>query len=338
MGNRMNPLQHSVTETIHFGRPFEKEDFHICLTGTGDYIPNLGILACSIAEHNKDLPLAFHFFVDQLSEEEKGRIEEFVRETTPRRKSPWEICPVEVHLLDISTFDSLLLADKKAGYFFRLVIPPTLEPITDKALYLDGDMLCRGSLKELAEMDMTGIMAAVVSDRGEEHHRQMVHTERYFNSGMMLFNIKDWMKENLFDDIVGRAMDRAAKKEKAVRLHDQDILNEMLDGRCHFIDKKYNYLYNLDLQSLFKKQPHNEDYKKQVILHFAGHTKQWHSWVQDWDVVKEYLEIKKNSPWKEFSVVEPKTHKHLHQAARTARMNGKYCEMLGWYWKYFRNK
>lgn len=325
----MNPLINSVTETIHFGRPFEKEDFHICLTGTGDYIPNLGILACSIAEHNKDLKLAFHFFVDQLSEEEKGRIEQFSRK---------RFSPAEVHLLELSTFDSLLLADKKAGYFFRLVIPPTLAPVTDKALYLDGDMLCRGSLKELAEMDMEDIMAAVVSDRGEEHHRQMVHTTRYFNSGMMLFNIKDWMKENLFDDIVNRAMARAAKKEKVVRLHDQDILNEMLDGRCRFLDKKYNYLYNLDLQSIFKKQPHNEDYKKQVILHFAGHTKQWHSWVQDWDVVKEYLMIKKNSPWNDFPAVEPKTHKHLHQAARTARINGKYCEMMKWYWKYYKAK
>lgn len=329
MGSKMNPLQHSVTETIHFGRPFEKEDFHICFTGTGDYIPNLGILACSIVEHNKDLNLAFHFFVDQLSEEEKGRIEEFVREKNS---------PAEVHLLDISTFDSLLLADKKAGYFFRLVIPPTLEAITNKALYLDGDMLCRGSLKELADMDMTGIMAAVVSDRGEEHHRQMVHTERYFNSGMMLFNIKDWMKENLFDDIVQRAVNRAAKNEKVVRLHDQDILNEMLDGRCRFLDKKYNYLYNLDLQSIFKKQPHNEDYRDQIILHFAGHTKQWHSWVQDWDVVKEYLEIKKNSPWKDIPVVEPKTYKHLHQAARTARKGKKFGEILKWYWKYYRAK
>lgn len=325
----MNPLINSVTETIHFGRPFEKEDFHICLTGTGDYIPNLGILACSIVEHNKDLNLAFHFFVDQLSEEEKRRIEKFARESNS---------PAEVHLLDISTFDSLLLADKKAGYFFRLVIPPTLEAITNKALYLDGDMLCRGSLKELADMDMTGIMAAVVSDRGEEHHRQVVHTERYFNSGMMLFNIKDWMKENLFDDIVNRAMAHAAKKEKVVRLHDQDILNEMLDGRCRFLDKKYNYLYNLDLQSIFKKQPHNEDYEKQIILHFAGHTKQWHSWVRDWDVVKEYLEIKKNSPWKGFPALEAKTYKHFHQVARTARMNGNFGEMLKWYWKYFRTK
>lgn len=325
----MNPLINSVTETIHFGRPFEKEDFHICLTGTGDYIPNLGILACSIVEHNKDLKLAFHFFVDQLSEEEKGRIGKFSREKD---------CPAEVHLLELSTFDSLLLADKKAGFFFRLVIPPTLAPITDKALYLDGDMLCRGSLQELADMDMEGIMAAVVSDRREEFHCGLVNTSRYFNSGMMLFNIKDWMKENLFDDIVRRALIQAKKREKVVRLHDQDILNEMLDGRCRFIEKKYNYLFNLDLQSIFKKQPHNEDYKKQVILHFAGHTKQWHSWVQDWDVVKEYLMIKKNSPWNDFPAVEPKTHKHLHQAARTARINGKYCEMMKWYWKYYKAK
>lgn len=35
------------------------------------------------------------------------------------------------------------------------------------------------------------------------------------------------------------------------------------------------------------------------------------------------------------SLVPPKGTKNLHQAARTARMNGHYGAMIGWYLKYF---
>lgn len=120
--------------------------------------------------------------------------------------------------------------------------------------------------------------------------------------------------------------------------HDQDIHNEMLDGKCLYIEKKYNYLYNLDRQSLFKKQPVNEDYHNQVIIHFAGHAKPWHSWVQDWPVVKEYAAIQSTSPWSDVPLVPPKGHKNLHQAARTARMQGQYGKMISLYMKYLQDK
>lgn len=162
-----------------------------------------------------------------------------------------------------------------------------------------------------------------------------MHTSRYFNAGMMLMNLGPWMEQGCFDDIVHRAQENVKRVGNRLSHHDQDIHNEMLDGKCLYIEKKYNYLYNLDRQSLFKKQPVNEDYKNQVIIHFAGHAKPWHSWVQGWPVVKEYATIQKSSPWKDVPLVPPKGTKNLHQAARTARMNGHYGAMIGWYLKYF---
>ena len=161
-----------------------------------------------------------------------------------------------------------------------------------------------------------------------------MHTARYFNAGMMLINTRLWMKENLFDDIVRRAEENVKRVGNRLSHHDQDIHNEMLDGKSLYIDKKYNYLYNLDRQSLFAKQPVNEDYKDKVIIHFAGHAKPWHDWVQNWDVVKEYAAIQRKTPWKDVPLVPPKGTKNLHQAARSARMYGNYGEMLMWYLKY----
>ena len=52
-----NVLSHAVTDTIHLGRKAEKEDFHIALTGTEDYIPHMGMVALTVHAHNGDMPI-----------------------------------------------------------------------------------------------------------------------------------------------------------------------------------------------------------------------------------------------------------------------------------------
>lgn len=324
-----NVLSHAIIETLHFGRKPGAEDFHIALSGTADYIPHMGIVASSVRKYNQDLPVCYHFFVNHISDTEKERLEDEAKQLES---------PIQVHLMDDNAFKTIILADGIAAFFYRLVAPNAVVPVTGRLLYLDTDMMCRGSLKELVNLNLGNYVAAVVSDRLEEHQMQKVHTHRYFNSGMMLFNVEKWIESHCFDDIVHRAEVNASDKSKPLSKHDQDILNQMLDGKCLFLEKKYNYLYHLDRQSLFARQPVNEDYKKQVIIHFAGHAKPWHSWVQDWPVVKEYAAIQKASPWKDVPLIPPKGHKNLHQAARTARMRGKYGEMVWYYLKYLGSK
>lgn len=320
-----NVLSHAVKETIRFGDNPGKKDFHIALTGTADYIPHMGIVALTVHSHNQNMPICYHFFVNQLDDTEKTR----VKKASEMMKST-----VLVHIIDDSAFKPLLLSDGVAAFFYRFLVAPTVAPMTDRVLYLDGDMMCRGSLDYLRNLDFQGNDAAVVSDRGEPYETKRMHTKRYFNAGMMLINVKQWMEESLFDDIVRRAEENVKRVGNRLSHHDQDIHNEMLDGKCLYIEKKYNYLYNLDRHSLFAKQPVNEDYHKQVIVHFAGHAKPWHTWVQWWPVVKEYAAIQKNSPWKDVPLVPPKGTKNLHQAARTARMQGRYGEMISLYFKY----
>lgn len=320
-----NILDNAITQTLHFGKPTTKDAFHIALTGTTDYIPHMGIVALTVHEHNKDLPICYHFFINHLPEEEKGNLQKAAASMDS---------PLEVHLIDDSCFKPLLLSDGVAAFFYRFLVAPTITPVADRVLYLDGDMLCRGSLKYLSELDFQGNAVAVVSDRGEQANAKRMHTARYFNAGMMLINTRLWMKENLFDDIVRRAEENVKRVGNRLSHHDQDIHNEMLDSKSLYIDKKYNYLYNLDRHSLFAKQPVNEDYKDKVIIHFAGHAKPWHDWVQNWDVVKEYAAIQRKTPWKDVPLVPPKGTKNLHQAARSARMYGNYGEMLMWYLKY----
>lgn len=325
-----NVLTHAVKEVHILGhQDIPGNVFHIAMTGTADYIPHMGVVMMSAVRYNPDLPMAFHFFVNELSKKEKENLEMVSSEIQSR---------IYVHIVDDSAFETLLLSDRVAAFFYRFLIPPAMEGITDRVLYLDGDMMCRGSLKGLADADLDGYAAAVVSDRLEVLQIQRVHTGRYFNAGMMLINVKQWKQDQLFDSVVLMAQQNVAKVGTRLSHHDQDIQNVLLDGKVLFLPKKYNYLYNLDRQSIFKKQPVNEPYEKQVIIHFAGHAKPWHSWVQKWPVVQEYAALQGQTPWKNVPVVLPKGKKNLHQAARTARMEGRYGDMIRWYGKYFAEK
>lgn len=70
-----NVLLHAVKDTVFIGGEPEKDAFHIALTGTADYIPHMGIVTLTVREHNKDLPLCFHFFVNQLVDEEREHLD-----------------------------------------------------------------------------------------------------------------------------------------------------------------------------------------------------------------------------------------------------------------------
>lgn len=183
-----NVLSHAITETLHLGRKTRKDDFHIALTGTADYIPHMGMVALTVHAHNEDMPICYHFFVNHLEKKEKSRLEE----AAEIMKSP-----IEVHLIDDSAFKSLLLSDGVAAFFYRFLVAPTLAPVTDRVLYLDGDMMCRGSIAYLRDLDFQGNDVAVVSDRKEELQMKRVHTKRYFNAGMMLIHVSQWMEEGL---------------------------------------------------------------------------------------------------------------------------------------------
>ena len=157
-----NVLSHAITDTLHLGRKIEKEDFHIALSGTADYIPHMGMVAVSAKLHNKDMSICYHFFVNALSDNDRKNLETMAQTLDSA---------VEVHLLDDDEFKTVILSDGIAAYFYRLVAPNAVSKETERLLYLDSDMMCNGSLKPLSDLNLDNYFAAVVSDRWEEHQK-----------------------------------------------------------------------------------------------------------------------------------------------------------------------
>lgn len=121
-----------------------------------------------------------------------------------------------------------------AGYF-RFLIPQILPDDVDKALFLDSDIIVKGSVAELYDQSIERYThAAVVNPLCGPVHKAipaslgMPHGSSYFNSGVLVLNLRMWREEQISERVVEYFHANAG------RLHfwHHDALNATLHGRC----------------------------------------------------------------------------------------------------------
>ena len=127
----------------------------------------------------------------------------------------------------------------------------------DRILYLDYDVVCRGSIGEFYNTDLTNIEAAGVLDIYGRiwYHYHGLFKQDYMNSGVMLFNIPECLKSGMFEKAVllcaGRWM----------MLADQAALNKSISKR-KLVERKYNEQ---------EERPRSDT----VLHHFSNNFKFW---------------------------------------------------------------
>lgn len=112
-----------------------------------------------------------------------------------------------------------------------------------KALYLDSDIVCTGSLGELFATDLKGLPAAMCLDppnlRARTYNRLgYPSAEGYFNTGVILFDLDVWRKENLGRKLIDWLMPNGQK----IVIADQDAINAVLHGRILPLDFSNNIM------------------------------------------------------------------------------------------------
>lgn len=114
---------------------------------------------------------------------------------------------------------------------------PALLPDLDRVLYLDGDIIVRRDLAPLAELELGDRLAAVVRDLPQVfYERQLLGESRdYFNSGVMLLNLRQMRAEGLTERLV-----EAKKASPDDKLMDQSVLNRVMAGRVLQLPMIYN--------------------------------------------------------------------------------------------------
>lgn len=166
----------------------------------------------------------------------------------------------------------------------------------ERALYLDCDIVIDADISPLMQLDLTGKCIAAVQDfmiiQRYRHERKVanylntvLHMQeytRYFNSGVMLFNMREIANMDFLEQCF-----RIVGEIKTLRWHDQDVLNVLFHNTVLFLEPKWNYLVETDAfghnaQASLAKE-YDQTYialqgeidTKPVIIHYGGRKKPW---------------------------------------------------------------
>ena len=160
--------------------------------------------------------------------------------------------------------------------YYRLLLPGRLASQYDRILYLDADIFVQGGdFSALLEADLHGRPLAAIRDNPQWRSPRRKPAEftsfglpnaPYFNGGLLLLDVAQWMMQN----VEARALDFAMRNRGRLKRHDQTVLNCVLHRNWAELSPIWNWQYSQRAQ-LF------EAMTSANILHFIGPTKPWNA-------------------------------------------------------------
>ena len=268
------------------------------------FVPQLGSAICSVCENNRDADRIV-FYIGDLHIS-AGHREQLTALTGDYGR---EIVFLPINNLrerlgfdfDTSGWNEVVLA--------RLLTDRLLPEETERAIYLDGDTIVCGSLKELWETDLQGKTIGAVEEPTANHRRKKalgLEGKPYYNAGVMLIDLKRWKERKIAERVL------AFYKANEGRLfaNDQDAINGAVPEEILPLSPKFNY-YNIfwhykweSLVRISKPAPYlpretlEQAGRDPRIIHYLGEERPWrrgnrHRYRADY---RKYLEM---TPWKD---------------------------------------
>lgn len=254
---------------------------NILYTVNNGFVPQLAAGICSVCENNQaEEQIHFYVFSLGITQENKGKIEKLA-EKYGRSISIIEIQNMNEYLdfeFDTLGWSPVILA----RLFMGKILPPEVERI----LYMDGDTVVVGSLKELWNTDLGDhVLGMSVEPTADRNRKNALGLENYYyhNSGVLLVDVKKWREVKAEELLI----DFYRAKEGKLFAADQDAINGALKDKIYHLLPKYNFC-NIYYQypyrflrkliapmSYFSKEEFDECVKHPVIIHYLGEERPW---------------------------------------------------------------
>lgn len=185
---------------------------------------------------------------------------------------------------------------------------PNIFAQLDQLLYLDSDMVVNGNLQELFEQKLANNLLAASFEFWKYQIKLYQYCQNdevpefYFNSGVMLLNLKKFREEGITEKLWRCKIEQFNKpKDGKFSLMDQDVFNEVCGKSALQIPIRYNcntrFTHDVNVANINKAYHityrNIEEIKKDaVILHFVG--KEDKPWV--------YLDVSCQDIWDDYYV------------------------------------
>jgi lipopolysaccharide biosynthesis glycosyltransferase len=189
--------------------------------------------------------------------------------------------------------------------YYRLSLDSLLPEDVEKVLFLDADLLIRGSVRRLWDTDLTDKALAATIAAGMDSYAEELSLKPgalYFNAGVMVVNLKYWRRINLYD----KAIEVLKNDLSRIKWWDQDILNIIFEDQWLPLTLKWNaqpYIFGLTKndsdadKALYERYDYLIATADPIIVHYAGSDKPWLNGT-DLPFQDEYHFYFNNTRWK----------------------------------------
>jgi len=264
-------------ETLKLFPVSDGEEINIVFCIDKQYAQHLGAAITSVIINNAQENICFHVICDTLDDWNLNKFRELSRRY--RRN-------IDFYFIKTKPFANLKVSHHVSpATYFRLAVPYILPQNIEKVLYLDSDLIVRGSLRKLWECDIKDKPIAGRPYKNQERIDSLdLNSRIYFNAGVMLINLECWRERN----ISIQALKFLEENPELVLFWDQDALNKVIDGDLSILSEEWNNTIYLN-----SSQSHLLEDSK--IVHFVGSLKPWNKCS---DIRKEiYWKYIRQSPW-----------------------------------------
>ncbi len=263
-------------------------EINLVLTSDNNYAQHLGVAMISILENSPPTEkLVFHIIENGINQENKEKILSL--------KSKYNT-NINIYKLDNNKLkDYPVTGYLSQATYSRLFIPEIIPNEIEKVIYLDVDIICLGNIAKLYNQNLNNYPLGAVRDIKEKlviEKYFLANLKSYFNSGIMLINLKIWRKNN----ITKQALNFIEKNKNNLKYADQDVLNYLFKNNWQALDEKFNYqLHDKKIFSIKKNNiPQNT-----IIMHYVTSKKPW-TYMYLSGTKKYYWQYLKISPWSDF--------------------------------------
>lgn len=272
--------------------PKRAEGIHILFCADENYAPHLGTAIASILVNAAPTDrLHFHVLSDGLSPETERKLKATVEGGTGSIRFLQSDPDLREYATAVSLESKIHDLPKLDYYRLRM---GSLFPELRRLLYLDCDLIVRGSLSPLWNTPLLGNTLAAVEDQGRgalmDSEKRTLGVQRYFNSGVLLVDLDAWRSRETED----RLREFGEKRRDIPRLwHDQTILNAVLGNEILFLPVEWNLMVHC-LQEGRRGQP---EAARGSVAHFTGNAKPWRYNPHAVPFSEEYWKYRSTTPW-----------------------------------------
>ena len=275
---------------------------HIALCSDAKYLKYSAAAAASALLATTDCKVCVHLISADLSPEAIERYRGFVEEL----EGSFVYHPLseaQANAFHV-TSDATRLS---CATYYRLFIPELVGEDIDRILYIDGDVAVTQSLKQLYDIPLEGKALAAAEDLNLNPDKRCERlgypaAERYFNAGVLVFNLKVWREERL----VQRCIEFFRTHHHHIIYDDQDLINALLHNRIYRLSIAWNaqdFFYRTKCLKICRKLTDEEIrlLKDTIIVHFCGPLKPWH-WRCMHPFRREFFKAVAKTPWADRSL------------------------------------